>query len=99
MKKGESPRGPRPDTLKRQRDKEEEKTPDAKTQREEHAKEAKHNFFNVVTRDTARQSLPGIEMSAEPSATPEIERARPLQDPLVEFDPPEKLQNRVDGQV
>jgi hypothetical protein len=44
-------------TQKRLRDKVEEKTPDAKTQREEDGKEAKRNFFK---RGTARQSLPSI---------------------------------------
>ena len=81
--------------LKRQRDKEEDKNSDVKTQREENVEKTNHNLFSAVTRDTARQSFPGVEMSAEPSTTPEIERSIPLQDPLVSFDPPpEKLQNR-----
>ena len=81
--------------LKRQRDKEEDKNSDVKTQREENVEKTNHNLFSAVTRDTARQSFPGVEMSAEPSTTPEIGRSIPLQDPLVSFDPPpEKLQNR-----
>ena len=64
MKKGGAPSGQRAATQKRLRDKEEEKTPHAKTQRKEDAKQAKRMFF---TRDTARQSLPNIdiEMSGE----------------------------------
>ena len=97
MNKGGAPSGQRAATHKRQRDKEEEKNPDAKTQREEDGKEAKRNFFS---RHTARQSFPTIEMSAEPSVTPAFTRTSPLQDPLVAFDPPpKKLQDRVDGQV
>ena len=97
MKKGGAPSGQRASTQKRLRDKVEEKNPDAKTQREEDGKAAKRNFFS---RDTARQSLPSIEMSAEPSVTPAFTRTSPLQDPLVAFDPPpKKLQDRVDGQV
>ena len=97
MKKGGAPSGQRASTQKRLRDKVEEKNPDAKTQREEDGKAAKRIFFS---RDTARQSLPSIEMSAEPSVTPDFTRTSPLQDPLVAFDPPpKKLQDRVDGQV
>ena len=59
MKKGGAPSGQRAATQKRLRDKEEEKTPDAKTQRKEDAKQAKRIFF---TRDTARQSLPNIDI-------------------------------------
>jgi len=97
MNKGGAPSGQRAATQKRLRDQEEEKNPDAKTQREEDGKAAKRNFFS---RDKARQSLPSIEMSAEPSVTPDFTRTSPLQDPLVAFDPPpKKLQDRVDGQV
>ncbi len=97
MKKGGSPSGQRAATQKRLRDKDEEKTPDAKTQREEDDKEATRIFFS---RDTGRQPLPIIEMSVEPSVTPAFTRTSSLQDPLVVFDPPsKKLQDRVDGQV
>jgi hypothetical protein len=54
MKKGGTPSGQRAGTQKRLWDKEDEKTPDVKTQREEDDKEAKRNFFS---RDTARHSL------------------------------------------
>ena len=54
MNKGGAPSGQRAATQKRLRDKEEEKNPDAKTQREEDDKEAKRNFFS---RHTAHQSL------------------------------------------
>ncbi len=83
MKKGGAPSGQRVATQKRLRDKEEEETPDAKTQREEAGKEAKRIFFS---RDTARQSLPNIdiEMSGEPSAAPVFTtRTTPVQDPLL----------------
>jgi hypothetical protein len=59
MNKGGAPSGQRTATQKRLRDKEEEKNPDAKTQREEDVKEAKRNFFS---RHTARQSLPNIDV-------------------------------------
>ena len=98
--KGGAPSGQRAATQKRQRDKEEEKNPDAKTQREEDGKEAKRNFSS---RDTARQSLPNIdiEMSGEPSAAPVFTtRTTPVNGPLLAFDPPpKKLDQRVDGQV
>ena len=87
MNRGGAPSGQRATTQKRLRDKEEEKTPDVKTQREVDDKEAKRNFF---TRDTARQSFASIdiEMSDEPSATPALTtRTTLLQDPLVVFDP------------
>ena len=97
MKKVGAPSGQRAATQKRLRDKEEEKNPDAKTQREEHGKEVKRNFFN---RDTARQSLASIDMSGEPTATPALRRTSPVQEPLQEVDPPPKrLDQRVDGQV
>ena len=102
MKKGGSPSGQRAATQKRLWDKEEEKTPDVKTQREweEDVKEAKRNFFS---RHTAHQSLPNIEieMSGEPSATPVFTtRTTPVQEPLLAFDPPpKKPDQRVDGQV
>ena len=96
MKKGGAPSGQQAATEKRLRDKEEEKNPDVKTQRKEDAKETKRMFF---TRDTARQSLPNIEieMSGEPSATPVFTtRITPVQDPLLAFDPPpKKPDNRV----
>jgi len=50
MKKSGSPSGQWAATEKRLRDKEEEKTPDAKTQRKENVKQAKRMFF---TRETA----------------------------------------------
>ena len=59
MNKGGAPSGQRAATQKRLRDKEEEKNPDAKTQREEDDKEAKRNFFS---RHTAHQSLPNMEI-------------------------------------
>ena len=100
MKKGGTPSGQWAGTQKRLRDKEEEKTPDDKTQREEDVKEANHMFF---TRDTTRQSLPNIdiEMSGEPIAAPVFTtRTTPVNAPLLAFDPPpKKLDNRVDGQV
>ena len=100
MKKGGVPSRQRGTMQKRLRDKEEEKTPDDKTQREEDVKEANHMFF---TRDTTRQSLPNIEieMPGEPSATPVFTtRTIPVKDTLLAFDPPPKeLDNRVDGQV
>ena len=100
MNKGGAPSGQRAATQKRLRDKEEEKTPDAKTQREEDDKEAKRNFFS---RHTPHQSLPNIEieMSGEPSATPVFTtRTTPVQDPLLAFDPPpKKPDQRVDGQL
>ena len=87
MNKGGAPSGQRTATQKRLRDKEEEKNPDAKTQREEDVKEAKRNFFS---RHTARQSLPNIDiqMSGEPSAAPvSTTRTTPAQDRLLAFDP------------
>ena len=54
MNKGGAPSGQRAATQKRLRDQEEEKNPDAKTQREEDDKEAKRNFFS---RHTAHQSF------------------------------------------
>ena len=100
MNKGGAPSGQRTATQKRLRDKEEEKNPDAKTQREEDVKEAKRNFFS---RHTARQSLPNIDiqMSGEPSAEPvSTTRTTPAQDRLLAFDPPPKqLDQRVHGQV
>jgi hypothetical protein len=100
MNKGGAPSGQRAATQKRLRDKEEEKNPDAKTQREEDDKEAKRNFFS---RHTAHQSLPNIEieMSGEPSATPVFTTTTtPVQDPLLAFEhPPKKPDQRVDGQV
>ncbi len=110
MKKGGTPSGQRAATEKRLRDKEEEKNPDArtqreenpdaKTQREEDGKEAKRNIFS---HDTARQSFPNIdiEMSGEPSGSPVFTtRATPVNGPLLAFDPPPKnLDQRVDGQV
>ena len=100
MNKGGAPSGQRAATQKRLQDKEEEETPDAKTQREEVDKEAKRNFFS---RHTAHQSLPNIdiEMSGEPSATPVFTTTTtPVQDPLLAFEhPPKKPDHRVDGQV
>ncbi len=100
MNKGGAHSGQRAATQKRLRDKEEEKNPDAKTQREEGGKEAKRNFFS---RHTAHQSLPNIEMemSAEPSATPVFTpRTTPVQDSLLAFEPPpKKPDQRVHGQV
>ena len=100
MKKGGAPSGQRASTQKRLRHMVEEENPDAKTQREEVDKEAKRNFFS---RHTAHQSLPNIdiEMSGEPSAAPVFTtRTTPVQDPVLEFDPPpKKPDQRVDGQV
>jgi hypothetical protein len=100
MNKGGAPSGQRAATQKRLRDKEEEKNPDAKTQREEDDKEAKRNFFS---RHTAHQSLPNmeIEMSGEPSATPVFTTTTThVQDPLLAFEhPPKKPDQRVDGLV
>ena len=58
MKKGGTPSSQRAGTQKRLRNKEEEKNPDAKIQREEDGKEAKRNFFS---RDTARQLLSQVQ--------------------------------------
>ena len=83
MNKGGAPSGQRAATQKRLRDKDEEKNPDAKTQREEDDKEAKRNFFS---RHTPHQSLPNIEieMSGEPSSTPVFTtRTTPVQGPLL----------------
>ena len=100
MNKGGAPSGQRAATQKRLRDKDEEKNPDAKTQREEDGKEARRNFFS---RHTAHQSLPNIdiEMSGEPSAAPVFTTTTtPVQEPLLAFDPPpKKPDQRVDGQV
>ena len=97
MKKVGAPSGQRAATQKRLRDKEEEKNPDAKTQREEHGKQIKRNFFN---RDTTRQSLTSIDMSGEPTTPPAFTRTSPVQEPLQELDPPPKILDQcVDGQV
>jgi hypothetical protein len=58
MNKGGAPSGQRAATQKRLRDKEEEKNPDAKTQREEEDKEAKRNFSS---HHTPHQSLSNID--------------------------------------